>query len=98
MSHCASSLCDVCRVRIGAQAEAYATETRSRAEGVVVRQNCGGVAAGEELLIGGAADCYFLAGFDDGFDAQQRDATEAADENIAEAEALGAQWANRRRE
>src|SRR5580700_1126975 len=90
MSHCAPSICDVCRVRIGAQAEAYATEMRSRAEGVVVRQHCGGVAAGEELLIRGAADRYFLAGFDDGLDAEQRDAAEAAYQNIAEAEALGA--------
>ena len=70
MSRCAPSICDVCRVRIGAQAEAYATEMRSRAEGVVVRQHCGGVAAREELLVGGAADRYFLARLDDGFDAQ----------------------------
>ena len=54
----------------------------SRTECVVVREDCGAVAAGEELVRGLAADGNFLPGFDDCFDALQRDVAEAADQNI----------------
>ena len=53
-------------------------------------EDCGGVVAGEEFVGRLAAHGDFSPRFDDRFDALQREAAEAADQNIAEAEALGA--------
>ena len=55
-----------------------------------MRQHSGGVAAGVELMRRLAAYRDLLRLLDNGFDALERDAAEAADENAAQAEALGA--------